>query len=93
MKRMFLFLLLTSVFSCKNVWNEEDKEAFYYACTEQAITWAGTQEMAKTYCDCLFTRMNQKYSSESEILEHLADLATDTGMINCKEEILKSLGK
>ncbi|MCD6012370.1 MAG: hypothetical protein K0Q79_2232 [Flavipsychrobacter sp.] len=93
MKKALLCLLFISTISCKNVWNEDDKEAFYYACTEQAITWAGTQEVAKTYCDCLFTRMNQKYSSESEVLEHLADLATDTGMINCKEEILKRLGK
>lgn len=87
--------MLVSIFflSCKNSWNEEDKEAFYYACTEQAITWAGTQEIAKTYCDCLFTKMNQRYASESEILEHMAELAKDTGLINCKEEVLKNLGK
>ncbi len=93
MKKSLFFLLFISAASCKNVWNEDDKEAFYYACTEQAITWAGTQDIAKTYCDCLFTRMNQKYSSESEVLEHMADLATDTGMINCKEQILSQLKK
>lgn len=93
MKKALLFLLFFSAASCKNVWNEDDKEAFYYACTEQAITWAGTQDIAKEYCDCLFTRMNRKYSSESEVLEHMADLATDTGMINCKEQILSQLKK
>ena len=79
--------------SCKNVWNEEDKAAFYQACTEEAIKWAGTQEVATTYCDCVFTKMNERYSGEAEVLEHIAELSKDTGLINCKAEILRSLEK
>ena len=94
MKKVLVVLLVSIFFiSCKNTWNEEDKDAFYQACTEEAIKWAGTQEIAKTYCDCVFTKMNQRYPTEAEVLEHLAELAKDTGLINCKDEILRGLGK
>jgi hypothetical protein len=94
MKKTLLMLLVSTFsFSCKNTWNEEDKDAFYQACTEEAIKWTGTEEIATTYCDCVFTKMNQRYPSEGEVLEHIAELAQDTGLINCKEQTLKGLGK
>lgn len=76
--------------SCKNTWNEEDKSAFYEACTGEAIRWAGTQEVAKTYCDCVFGKMEKKYPNEEDALEHIDVLAKDTDLIKCKEEILKT---
>jgi len=88
MKKIPLFLLLIILSaSCKNTWNQEDKDAFYQACTEEARTWAGSQEKAKAYCDCVFAKMEKKYPNEEDALEHIDILAKDTDLIKCKEEI------
>ena len=85
-----MLLTLTTV-ACKNNWNDEDQAAFYEACTDEAIKWAGTKEVAKTYCDCVFGKMQQKYPNEQDALEHIDILAKDTDLINCKQEILNKL--
>jgi len=90
MKKICFLLLLSVVsISCKNTWNEEDKSAFYSACTDEAIKWAGSEAKAKTYCDCVFSKMEKKYPNEEEALEHLDILAKDTGLVNCKTEVMK----
>jgi hypothetical protein len=76
--------------SCKNTWSQPDKDAFYEACTGEAIRWAGTQDRAKAYCDCVFSKMEAKYPNEDEALEHIDVLAKDTDLINCKQEFLRA---
>jgi hypothetical protein len=88
MKKIFPFLLLLILLaSCKSSWNDEDKDAFYQACTDEAIHWAGTQERAKTYCDCVFGKMIKKYPNEEDALEHIDSLGKDPDLIRCKEEM------
>jgi len=90
MKAIFALLLLAIVSpSCKEKWNEEDKKAFYQACTETARNdWAKTDDIAKIYCDCVFNKMYQKYPHEEDALEHIDILAKDTDLIKCKDEIM-----
>lgn len=91
MKRtLVITLLVLSVCSCKNTWSSADKDAFYEACTDEAIRWAGTKEHAKTYCDCVFGKMEAKYPNEDEALEHIDVLAKDTDLVKCKEEVIKT---
>ncbi len=89
MMKKFALVLLVSVgsVSCKNTWSQEDKDAFYQACTEEAKTWAGSDSVAKSYCDCVLGKMVQKYPNEQDALEHLDVLAKDTGLIGCKLQI------
>jgi hypothetical protein len=89
MKRFFLLLpVVIFASSCKTTWSDEDKGAFYQACTEEAIKWAGTQNKAKSYCDCVFGKMARKFPNEEDALEHIDSLSKDTDLINCKDEIL-----
>ena len=89
MKRVLFFsglLLLSS--SCKEKWNEEDKRAFYTACTEEARkSWAPSDSMARAYCDCVFGKMSLKYPDEEDLLEHIDKLAKDTDLMKCREEV------
>ena len=87
MSLLVLFIILSA--SCKNTWNQEDKDAFYQACTGEAATWAGSPEKAKAYCDCVFSKMEKKYPNEEDALEHIDILAKDTDLIKCKEEIIQ----
>ena len=78
------FVLLVTLFACKNTWNEEDKDAWQEACRENAIRWAGSDAKAKTYCDCVLQKMIQKYPNENDALEHIAELASDTALKSCR---------
>ncbi len=84
MRKALLLVLLPLLGACKNTWNEDDKQAWQQACTENAIKWAGSEAKAKTYCDCVLGKMMQKYPNENDALEHMNDLATDTSIQSCK---------
>ncbi len=89
MKKNLLFLVIAVVLaSCKNTWNADDKEAFFQACTDDAKSWAGSEERAKTYCNCVFEKMARIYPNENDALEHIDMLTKDTSLIKCKEDIL-----
>lgn len=89
MNKFLLSALLIVLFaSCKNTWNEEDKASFYLACVDDAKTWAGSPDRAKTYCDCVFEKMEKIYPNESDALEHINELTKDTSLVNCKTWIL-----
>jgi hypothetical protein len=84
MKRVLLFLVVAVVaVSCKNTWNQEDKDAFYQACTEEHMRTGVTKEQAKTFCDCVFGQMEKKYPNEEDALEHIDVLAKDTDLVRC----------
>jgi hypothetical protein len=89
MKNILRLSLLAIFFgSCQAAWNDDDKKAFYQACTERASTWASSPEQAQNYCDCVFGKMAKKYPNEEDALEHLDKLAVDTDLINCRDEIV-----
>ena len=92
MKKLLPLLLLLIILttSCRETWSSETKDSFYQACTDEAGKWSGTPERAKTYCDCVLGKMMAKYPHEEDALEHIDSLAKDPGLINCKEEIMKT---
>ena len=85
---LFIFPVILFA-SCKNTWNQDDKDSFYQACTDEAVKWAGSPEKAKTYCDCVLGKMMTKYPHEDDALEHIDELAKDTALINCREQVMK----
>jgi hypothetical protein len=88
MKKIVLFVLVVLLASaCKNTWSQEDKDAFYQACTEEATKTGDTPDKAKAYCDCVFGKMEAKYPHEEDALEHIDKLANDTDLIKCKVEV------
>jgi hypothetical protein len=88
MKKICLLVLVVCFAnSCKSTWSQEDKDAFYEACTEEAIKTGDTPEKAKAYCDCVFGKMEAKYPNEEDALGHIDVLAKDTDLIKCKEEV------
>ena len=88
-KYVTALVLMLSFASCKDTWNEEDKQSFYQACMDDAKTWAGSDARAKTYCDCVFGKMEKKYPNENDALEHIDKLAKDSSLIGCKTEIMR----
>ncbi len=86
MHKIIPLVLLLGICSCKT-WNEDDKDAWKQACTENASKWAASDADAKTYCDCVLDKMIKKYPNENDALEHIGELATDTSLTNCKKGI------
>ena len=90
MKKIVLVVLVVLLVNgCKDTWSQEDKDAFYQACTEEAVKAGDTPEKAKAYCDCVFSKMVAKYPNEGDALEHITQLGQDTDLIKCKEEVKK----
>jgi len=92
MSRLLVSILLLAMVtsSCRITWTDEDKDAFYQACTTEAMNWAGTQARAKTYCDCVFAKMVKKYPHEDDALEHIDSLGHDPDLLKCKVEFSDS---
>lgn len=86
MYKIIPMLMLFGLCSC-NKWSEEDKTAWKQACTENASQWAATETGAKTYCDCILGKMEQKYPDINDALAHTAEMATDTSLMNCRDGI------
>lgn len=94
MKHVVLALFVSMIFvSCKDLWPAEDKAAFKNVCLEGAQKWATNDTMANAYCDCVLEKMIKKYPFETEALDHLDELAKDTALLKCKDEILKKYNK
>ena len=86
-KYLLTILLLLPVLSCKNTWDDEDKKMFYQSCMDAAKGDGHPDDKAKTYCDCLMEKMMTKYPNESDALDHLDSVATDTDMQKCKDAL------
>lgn len=89
MKVFFGVFILVLLSSCRENWSRQTKDSFYTACTEEAIKWAGSEQKAKDYCDCVFEKMYKKYPHEEDALMHIDSLAKDPELIGCKEEAMK----
>ncbi len=88
MKKLLPFVILFCLCSCKNTWNEDDKDSWKEACMENATRWAGSEAKAKTYCECVLQKMILKYPNENDALEHLDQLMTDSSLLGCKKEVV-----
>ena len=90
MKQLFLFLLVILLFSsCRNTWNEDDKEAFFQACMDDANTWIKDPTKAKTYCECVTIKVTEKYPNVNDAIEQIDFISKDPDIQNCKIPILK----
>lgn len=88
-KWLFALIVVSScISSCTDFWSGSTKREFHEACSTEAIKWAGTQERADSYCDCVLKKMMQRYPNENDAFAHLGDLAQDTALINCKTEMM-----
>jgi hypothetical protein len=92
MKKLIPLLSILFIFttSCREKWTTGTKNRFYEGCTQEAQKWAGSPELAKTYCDCVFEKMSAKYPHEDDALAHIDSLAVDPDLIRCKEDIMKT---
>lgn len=89
MKKIALIaLVLFGLSACKNTWDNDDKRLFYQSCMDEANSWAGSQEKAKTYCDCVIEKVMVKFPSETDALEHIDSVIKDPDISNCKAEAL-----
>lgn len=80
---------LIALASCENTWDSESKEMFHQSCMEDALTWAPTQDKAKTYCDCVLERTMAKYPKMSDALNKIDSVISDPQIRSCKQEIMK----
>ncbi len=85
------FVLIIIAVSCRETWTMANKQSFYTACTEGAIRWAGSEENAKTYCDCVFEKMRQRYPHADDALMHLDSLAIDPELKKCRTDMEEKL--
>jgi hypothetical protein len=88
-KIVSVLLLLIVLTSCKDFWSGSTQRQFKEACTEQEIKSGNTKEKADAYCDCVLKKMMKKYPNEEDAFGHLGDLAKDSDLINCRNEVGK----
>jgi hypothetical protein len=89
MKKITVFaaLILLSATSCKNTWDQDDKDMFYKSCMDEANKWAG--DKAKPYCDCMLEKIIKKYPNENDALDHMDSVMNDADLKSCKDEVMK----
>ena len=73
--------------SCENTWDSETKEMFHQSCMEEAISWAGSSDKAKTYCDCVLNKTMERYPDYKDALMHIDSVITDPSIQACKAEL------
>jgi len=84
--RVFLFAcMVTLLASCR--WDNEDKDTFRQACMDDAKGWMKDDAKAKTYCECVLTKMMARYPDENDALDHIGELAKDTSLMNCRNVV------
>jgi hypothetical protein len=84
-KYLLIAVCLCCFISCKNTWDDDDKHTFYQSCMDAAKGDGHPENKAKPYCDCLMNKMMEKYPNESDALDHIDSVITDTSMQQCKE--------
>lgn len=72
--------------ACTDFWSEANKRKFLEVCTEEAADWA-TEHEADEYCHCVLGKMMQRYPNELDAFAHIEELAKDTELINCRQEV------
>jgi len=85
---LFPLLPLILLCSCTGFWSGSNQRKFKEVCADEAIKWAASEEQADAYCKCVLDKMMRKYPDEEDALMHMGDLAMDTSLINCREEVM-----
>lgn len=88
MKKLIWLLPLVALASC-NGWHQENKDAFYEACMDDARTWIDDPAKQKTYCECVIIKVMEKYPTVDEALENIENMSRDPDIQACKIPILK----
>lgn len=86
-KVLSLFTLALALSSCHDYWPQEDKDAYYQTCHEDAMNWAGSEANAKTYCDCVLEKVTTRYKTVDDLLEHALEIPNDPDIQKCRETI------
>jgi len=90
MKRVIPLLLFLLFFaSCRGTWNQDDKEAFFQSCMDDANSWAGDPVKAKTYCECVTIKVMEKYPNVVDAVEQIETISKDPDIQACKIPIMK----
>lgn len=88
MKKVFsLFAAAVLLSSCHDYWPQEDKDAYYQACMEDAQIWSGSEANSKAYCDCVLDKVTTKYKTVDELMEHALELPNDPDIQKCKTAV------
>jgi hypothetical protein len=56
---------------------------------DDANTWAKDTAMAKTYCDCVVTKVMQKYPSVNDAVAQIETISKDPEIQACKTQLVK----
>jgi hypothetical protein len=81
MKKLLLLLSVTLLLtSCKEKWAQSNEDAFFEACMDDAKTWEPDTAKARTYCQCVTSKVLQ---SNIEAFSHDSDIQ------KCKQLIQK----
>ncbi len=76
--------------SCSSVWNEKEEVAIHQSCMEDARTWAGSETLAKQYCDCAVPKIMDRYPNLNDAMDHYPDsVIHDPGLVACRTAIGK----
>jgi hypothetical protein len=87
MKRILLAITAVISLSSCGGWSSEDREMYTQSCMEDARSWAGSEDKAKTYCNCMLEKLTAKYPDVNDMLEHMDEVTRDTDLIRCKQAI------
>lgn len=82
-----VLLAVVTISSCTDFWSGANQRKFHEVCVEEASDWA-SEEQADSYCDCVLDKMMLKYPNELDAFAHIDELAKDTDLIHCRQEIL-----
>lgn len=71
--------------ACDGGWDGENRDMFRQSCMEEAKGWAGSEEKAKPYCDCVLEKIMKKYPRLNDALENLDSIAVDPTLKDCRQ--------
>ncbi len=72
--------------SCKEGWTSENKRQYKEGCMESAMSSFQDSAKAKSFCDCTMEKIEAKYPTISEYMEHATETVNDPEFIKCKTE-------
>jgi len=84
---ILVFLLVITISSCSNAWNEGSNKTFHKACIDEARTWSGSAANAEVYCNCLIVKVKEKYPNEDDAIKNIGSLSTDKDLQICKDSL------
>lgn len=90
MKRLIRILPLALLLaSCNAGWHQENKDAFFEACMDDAHNWIDDPSKAKTYCECVMIKVMEKYPNVNDALDNIELMSRDPEIQACRTPIMK----